>query len=148
TATRVRRCCRGVKAVRRGRNHRGLTERSMQVACRAARQIGALCGAKSPVMATRTPENRAGWIPGFRTDRPVPSLSRRLHPSRPQDALCGGDLYGDGVNIAARLQAMAEPSEIYVSQIVRDHVKNKVQLKFEHLGEQTVKNITEPVGVF
>src|SRR5262249_57348781 len=43
---------------------------------------------------------------------------------------------------------MAEPSAIYVSQIVRDHVKNKVQLKFEQLGEQTVKNITEPVGVF
>src|SRR5262245_29452038 len=60
----------------------------------------------------------------------------------------GGDLYGDGVNIAARLQAMAEPGEIYVSQTVLDHVKNKVELKFESLGEQTVRNISEPVRVY
>jgi TolB-like protein/class 3 adenylate cyclase/tetratricopeptide (TPR) repeat protein len=60
----------------------------------------------------------------------------------------GGDLYGDGVNIAARLQAMAEPGETYVSQTVIDHVKNKVELKFENLGEQTVRNIAEPVRVY
>jgi TolB-like protein len=60
----------------------------------------------------------------------------------------GGDLYGDGVNIAARLQAMAEPGEIYVSQTVRDHVKNKVELKFENLGEQTVRNIAEAVRIY
>src|SRR5215813_5676880 len=60
----------------------------------------------------------------------------------------GGDLYGDGVNIAARLQAMAEPGEIYVPQIVLDHVKNKVELKFEDLGEQTVRNIAEPVRLY
>jgi len=60
----------------------------------------------------------------------------------------GGDLYGDGVNIAARLQAMAEPGEIYVSQIVLDHVKNRVELKFENLGERTVRNIAEPVRVY
>jgi TolB-like protein len=60
----------------------------------------------------------------------------------------GGDLYGDGINIAARLQAMAEPSQIYVSQTVRDHVKNKVELKFEDLGKQTVKNIADPVRVY
>jgi adenylate cyclase len=60
----------------------------------------------------------------------------------------GGDLYGDGVNIAARLQAMAEPGEIYASQIVLDHVKNKVEVKFENLGERTVRNIAEPVRVY
>jgi TolB-like protein/class 3 adenylate cyclase/Tfp pilus assembly protein PilF len=60
----------------------------------------------------------------------------------------GGDLYGDGVNIAARLQAMAEPGEIYVSQTVRGHVKNKIGLMFGDLGEQTIRNIAEPVRVY
>jgi TolB-like protein/class 3 adenylate cyclase len=60
----------------------------------------------------------------------------------------GGDLYGDGVNIAARLQAMAEPGETYVSQTVRDHVKNKIELMFGDLGEQTIRNISEPVRVY
>jgi TolB-like protein/class 3 adenylate cyclase/tetratricopeptide (TPR) repeat protein len=60
----------------------------------------------------------------------------------------GGDLYGGAVNIAARLQAMAEPGEIYVSRTVRDHVKNKIEATFEDLGEQTVRNIVEPVRVY
>jgi TolB-like protein/Tfp pilus assembly protein PilF len=60
----------------------------------------------------------------------------------------GGDLYGDGVIIAVRLQGMAEPSEVYVSQTVHDHVRNKVELKFEDLGEQTIKNISASVRVY
>lgn len=60
----------------------------------------------------------------------------------------GSDLYGDGVNIAARLEAMAEPGEICVSQTVVNHVKNKIQVAFEDLGEKTMKNIVEPVGVY
>jgi adenylate cyclase len=60
----------------------------------------------------------------------------------------GDDLYGDGVNIAARLEEMAEPGTVYVSQTVRDHVRNKVELTFEDLGERTVKNIVEPVRVY
>jgi adenylate cyclase len=60
----------------------------------------------------------------------------------------GSDLYGDGVNIAARLEEMAEPGTVYVSQTVRDHVRNKVGLTFEDLGEQSVKNIAEPVRVY
>src|SRR5215510_15046601 len=60
----------------------------------------------------------------------------------------GDDLYGDGVNIAARLEEMAEPGTVYVSQTVRDHVRNKVGLTFEDLGEQTVKNIAEPLRVY
>jgi class 3 adenylate cyclase len=54
------------------------------------------------------------------------------------------DRHGDGVNIAARLQQLAEPGGIAVSRTVVDHVKHKLALKFEPLGEQRVKNITEP----
>jgi len=60
----------------------------------------------------------------------------------------GGDLYGDGVNVAARLQVMAGPGAIYVSGSVYDQVKRKLELDFEELGLQTVKNISEPVVVY
>jgi adenylate cyclase len=60
----------------------------------------------------------------------------------------GGDLYGDGVNIAARLEAMAEPRGVWLSQTVVNHVRNKIELQFEDLGQQTVKNIAQPVRVY
>jgi adenylate cyclase len=58
------------------------------------------------------------------------------------------DLYGDAVNIAARLQALADPGGVYLSRMAFDHVRNKVPLQFESLGEQTVKNIREPVLLY
>ncbi len=60
----------------------------------------------------------------------------------------GDDIYGDGVNIAARLEGLAEPGGICVSRTVFNHVKGKVDLGFEDLGEQEVKNIPEPVRVY
>src|SRR5215831_19424197 len=60
----------------------------------------------------------------------------------------GGDILGDGVNIAARLEALAEPGGICVSRVVRDQVRDKVDFGFEDLGEQHVKNITRPVHVY
>jgi len=57
------------------------------------------------------------------------------------------DIYGDGVNVAARLQALAEPGGIYVSRVVHDQVRDKLNFGFEDLGEQTVKNISRPVGI-
>jgi TolB-like protein/class 3 adenylate cyclase len=60
----------------------------------------------------------------------------------------GDDIYGDGVNVAARLEAMAEPGGICVSRTVFDHVKGKVEIGFEDLGAQKVKNIPEPVQTF
>jgi adenylate cyclase len=57
----------------------------------------------------------------------------------------GGDLYGDGVNIAARLEAIAEPGGICLSGMVHQNVKAKLDLAFEDLGEQRLKNIAEPV---
>ncbi|HMD64959.1 MAG TPA: adenylate/guanylate cyclase domain-containing protein [Stellaceae bacterium] len=57
------------------------------------------------------------------------------------------DIYGDGVNVAARLEALAEPGGICVSRVVRDQVRDKVDFGFEDLGEQQVKNIARPVHV-
>jgi len=60
----------------------------------------------------------------------------------------GGDIFGDGVNIAARLEGLAEPGGICISRGVRDHIRHKVPYIFEDLGEQTVKNIAQPIRVF
>jgi adenylate cyclase len=56
-----------------------------------------------------------------------------------------GSVYGDGVNVAARLQALAEPGGICVSEVVAAEARNKVPVSFQSLGEQRVKNISEPV---
>ncbi len=60
----------------------------------------------------------------------------------------GDDIYGDGVNVAARLEGLASPDGICVSGTVFDHVKSKVGLDFADLGEQQVKNIDQPVQVY
>jgi adenylate cyclase len=60
----------------------------------------------------------------------------------------GSDIYGDGVNVAARLEALADPGGICVSGTVFDSVKGKVGLDFADLGEQQVKNIEQPVRVY
>src|SRR3974390_3060457 len=57
------------------------------------------------------------------------------------------DIYGDGVNVAARLEALAEPGDIIVSRNVHDQVCDKLSFSFEDLGEQNVKNIARPIGV-
>jgi adenylate cyclase len=60
----------------------------------------------------------------------------------------GDDIYGDGVNIAARLEAIAEPGAVYVSRAVRDFVRDKAEIVLEDLGERPLKNIAKPVRVF
>src|SRR5690349_16103064 len=57
------------------------------------------------------------------------------------------DIYGDGVNVAARLEALAEPGGILVSRNVYDQVRDKLSFGFEDLGEQNVKNISRPIGI-
>ena len=59
-----------------------------------------------------------------------------------------GDIYGGGVNLAARLESLAEPGGICVSRVVRDQVCDKLDLSFEDLGEYEVKNIARPVRVY
>jgi adenylate cyclase len=59
----------------------------------------------------------------------------------------GEDIFGDGVNIAARLEALAEPGGVLVSNTVHDHVRDRLPFVFEDLGEHQVKNIARPVRV-
>src|SRR5438270_8989969 len=58
------------------------------------------------------------------------------------------DIFGDGVNITARLEAVAEPGGICVSRVVRDQVRDKLAIPFEDMGEQQVKNIARPVRAY
>lgn len=62
--------------------------------------------------------------------------------------VAGDDIYGDGVNVASRLEALAEPGGICVSRNVYNQVKNKVEFGFNDLGAQSIKNIPEPVETY
>jgi adenylate cyclase len=59
-----------------------------------------------------------------------------------------GDIHGDGVNVAARLEALAEPGGICVSRVVRDQVRDRLNVALADMGEQRLKNIARPVRVF
>src|SRR5438034_9492451 len=60
----------------------------------------------------------------------------------------GEDIFGDGVNVAARLESIATPGGITISGPVRDHIGNRLDLAFEDIGEQTLKNIERPIRVY
>jgi len=60
----------------------------------------------------------------------------------------GNDIYGDGVNVAARLEALADAGGVFVSNTVYDHVRDRLPFVFEDLGEQHVKNIARAVRVY
>ena len=58
------------------------------------------------------------------------------------------DIFGDGVNVVARLEALAEPGGICISRMVQDQIRDKLPYPFEDMGEQSVKNIARPVRVY
>ena len=60
----------------------------------------------------------------------------------------GGDIFGDGVNVAARLEALCEPGGLCISRAARDHIRDKLAFPFADLGEQKVKNIARPIRAF
>jgi adenylate cyclase len=60
----------------------------------------------------------------------------------------GDDLLGDGVNVAARLEGIAEPGGIYISDAAHQQVRDKLDMTFEDRGEQRLKNIARPVRVY
>jgi TolB-like protein/class 3 adenylate cyclase len=59
-----------------------------------------------------------------------------------------GDIFGDGVNLAARLEGLAKPGGICVSRVVRDEIRDKLDFAFDDMGEQNLKNIARPMRVF
>jgi adenylate cyclase len=86
-------------------------------------------------------ERNAGAAPGKRVD-----FRMGLHAA--DVVIEGGDIFGDGVNVAARLETMAEPGGICVSGRVQEDTQGRVEVAFEDLGEQAVKNIPRPVRTF
>ena len=60
----------------------------------------------------------------------------------------GDDIFGDGVNIAARLETLCDPGGICISRAANDQIRDKLSMAFADLGEQIVKNISRAVGVF
>jgi Adenylate and Guanylate cyclase catalytic domain len=60
----------------------------------------------------------------------------------------GGDIFGDGVNVAARLEALCEPGGVCISRAGNEQIRDKLSLAFADLGERTVKNIARSIGVF
>jgi adenylate cyclase len=80
--------------------------------------------------------------------RPERRLELRIGVNLGDVIVDGDDIFGDGVNIAARLEALAQPGTVCISQTVYDQVKNKLDLDYRPLGSHRVKNIAEPVRAY
>jgi len=80
--------------------------------------------------------------------RPEQRIALRIGINLGDIVVEAGDIFGDGVNIAARLEALAEPGSIYVSENVRDQIAGKVDFDFIDLGPKALKNITRPIRVY
>src|SRR4029453_7072290 len=86
-----------------------------------------------------------------KANKPLPAESRmlfRIGINVGDVMVKDGDIFGDGVNVAARLEGIAEPGGICVTRGVRDHLRDRMEYEFEDLGEHKVKNIARPVRVF
>ena len=86
-----------------------------------------------------------------KANEPLPAESRmlfRIGINVGDVMVKDGDIFGDGVNVAARLEGIAEPGGICVTRGVRDHLRDRMEYKFEDLGEHSVKNIARSVRVF
>ena len=82
------------------------------------------------------------------SDATTPPIQFRIGINVGDIIVDGDDIYGDGVNVAARIEALAEPGGVCISRAVHDHVAAKLDLAYEPMGEQTLKNIPAPVEVW
>src|SRR6516225_911159 len=98
------------------------------------RALGELRGAVDPLITAH-----GGRIVGTAGDSLLADFSRIVD---------GGYIFGDGVNIAARLEALAQPGTVCISQTVYDQVRNELDLDYRPLGSHRVKNIAEPVRAY
>jgi adenylate cyclase len=99
----------------------------------AGRCAAALCEAIAQLNQALLPNRRVALRIGLNLDDVI---------------LQDGDIFGDGVNVAARLQSVAEPGTIYVSEGVRDRLTGRVDFDFEDLGPKALKNIAAPIRVY
>ena len=110
---------------------------------------GVLIEFSSAVNAVQCPAELQKKIDEVNKDRPEKSpILLRIGINVGDVIVEGTDLYGDGVNIASRLEGVAGPGEVFVSGSVYDQVKRKLESGFDELGPQAVKNIAEPVHVY
>src|SRR5579864_4252907 len=93
-------------------------------------------------------ELQAGMEKGNEDRSPERHMRLRIGINLGDVIVEGADLYGDGVNLAARLEGLAEPGGICISQTVFQHVQRSLPLAYQDIGEQQVKNFAEPVRVY
>ena len=107
---------------------------------------GVIAEFPSVVAAVRAAVDVQNELAGHNAGKPDESCMRfRIGINLGDVIVDGEDIYGDGVNIAARLQAAAEPGGILISNTVYDQVRNKLAVGFEFLGNLAVKNLDESV---
>jgi formylglycine-generating enzyme required for sulfatase activity/class 3 adenylate cyclase len=110
---------------------------------------GFLASFESPVEAVRCAIVIQQSMVGRNLELPRPQLIQyRIGVNLGDVFVESGDIYGEGVNIAARLEQLAEPGSVYISGAVYEQVKNKLVCSYKNLGDRKVKNITEPVTIY
>ncbi|MDB5618332.1 SUMF1/EgtB/PvdO family nonheme iron enzyme [Tardiphaga sp.] len=103
----------------------------------------------SPVEAVRCGIVIQQSMVGRNASQPKPAwMSYRIGVNLGDVIIEDGDVYGDGVNIAARLEGLAEPGQVYISGGVYEQIKHKIVCGYESLGDRKIKNITDPVRVY
>jgi adenylate cyclase len=110
---------------------------------------GALVEFASAVDAVHCALEIQSRVGALDTERPLDSRIRFRIGINVGDVIVDGeDIYGDGVNVASRIEALAEPGGICLSRAAADQVRDKVPVRIESIGERTVKNIARPIEVF
>jgi adenylate cyclase len=110
---------------------------------------GMLVEFASPVEAVRCAvEVQRRMVDRNAAERPDRRITFRVGVNLGDIIVEGKDIYGDGVNVAARLEALAEPGSVFISRAVREQVRDKLAYPFDDAGEQSVKNIARPVRVY